>query len=138
MEPIIAQNALFRVFNCARFAYHRHANLSGILHVVFDLLGDIARQHDGAKIVYDIRSDDDSNLATGLDSERLFNPFKRVGKILERRDSLEIGLKRPATGAWPGVQAFGGWKGSGLSGKGIGSFYSLPLYMHEQSQTVFR
>jgi 1-pyrroline-5-carboxylate dehydrogenase len=22
------------------------------------------------------------------------------------------------TGAWPGVQAFGGWKGSGLSGKG--------------------
>jgi 1-pyrroline-5-carboxylate dehydrogenase len=42
------------------------------------------------------------------------------------------------TGAWPGVQAFGGWKGSGLSGKGIGSFYSLPLYMHEQSQTVFR
>ncbi len=42
------------------------------------------------------------------------------------------------TGAWPGVQAFGGWKGSGMSGKGIGSFYSLPLYMHEQSQTVFR
>jgi len=41
------------------------------------------------------------------------------------------------TGAWPGIQAFGGWKGSGLSGKGIGSFYTLPLYMHEQSQTVF-
>jgi 1-pyrroline-5-carboxylate dehydrogenase len=40
------------------------------------------------------------------------------------------------TGAWPGVQAFGGWKGSGSSGKGIGSFYTLPLYMHEQSQTV--
>ena len=42
------------------------------------------------------------------------------------------------TGAWPGVQAFGGWKGSGMSGKGVGSFYSLPLYMHEQSQTVFK
>ena len=40
------------------------------------------------------------------------------------------------TGAWPGIQAFGGWKGSGMSGKGIGGFYSLPLYMHEQSQTV--
>jgi 1-pyrroline-5-carboxylate dehydrogenase len=40
------------------------------------------------------------------------------------------------TGAWPGVQAFGGWKGSGSSGKGIGSFYTLPLYMREQSQTV--
>ncbi len=40
------------------------------------------------------------------------------------------------TGAWPGVQAFGGWKGSGSSGKGIGSFYTLALYMHEQSRTI--
>ncbi|MBN1219149.1 MAG: aldehyde dehydrogenase family protein [Anaerolineae bacterium] len=40
------------------------------------------------------------------------------------------------TGAWPGVQAFGGWKGSGASGKGIGSFYTLALYMHEQSRTI--
>jgi 1-pyrroline-5-carboxylate dehydrogenase len=42
------------------------------------------------------------------------------------------------TGAWPGVQAFGGWKGSGMSGKGIGGLYTLPLYMHEQSQTWFK
>jgi 1-pyrroline-5-carboxylate dehydrogenase len=40
------------------------------------------------------------------------------------------------TGAWPGIQAFGGWKGSGMSGKGVGGHYTLPLYMHEQSQTV--
>ncbi len=40
------------------------------------------------------------------------------------------------TGAWPGVQAFGGWKGSGSSGKGIGGLYTLPLYMHEQSRTI--
>jgi 1-pyrroline-5-carboxylate dehydrogenase len=40
------------------------------------------------------------------------------------------------TGAWPGIQAFGGWKGSGMSGKGVGGLYTLPLYMHEQSQTV--
>jgi 1-pyrroline-5-carboxylate dehydrogenase len=40
------------------------------------------------------------------------------------------------TGAWPGVQAFGGWKGSGTSGKGIGSLYTLALYMHEQSRTI--
>ncbi len=42
------------------------------------------------------------------------------------------------TGAWPGIQAFGGWKGSGMSGKGVGGLYTLPLYMHEQSQTWFR
>lgn len=40
------------------------------------------------------------------------------------------------TGAWPGVQVFGGWKGSGSSGKGIGGMYTLALYMHEQSRTV--
>jgi len=40
------------------------------------------------------------------------------------------------TGAWPGYQALGGWKGSGSTGKAIGSFYYLPQYMREQSQTV--
>ena len=36
------------------------------------------------------------------------------------------------TGAWPGFQPFGGWKGSGSSGKNAGGLYYLPLYMHEQ------
>lgn len=40
------------------------------------------------------------------------------------------------TGAWPGVQPFGGWKGSGSSGKNIGGLYSLLMYMREQSQTT--
>lgn len=40
------------------------------------------------------------------------------------------------TGAWPGVQPFGGWKGSGSTGKNIGGLYYLPLYLREQSQTI--
>ena len=40
------------------------------------------------------------------------------------------------TGAWPGFQPFGGWKGSGSSGKNGGGHYYLPLYMHEQIQTT--
>jgi 1-pyrroline-5-carboxylate dehydrogenase len=40
------------------------------------------------------------------------------------------------TGAWPGYQPFGGWKGSGSTGKAIGSYHYLPLYLREQSQTV--
>jgi acyl-CoA reductase-like NAD-dependent aldehyde dehydrogenase len=57
-------------------------------------------------------------------------------------DHVEAGVtyvNRPqgaTTGAWPGYQAFGGWKGSGSTGKAIGSFYYLPLYLREQSQTV--
>jgi 1-pyrroline-5-carboxylate dehydrogenase len=40
------------------------------------------------------------------------------------------------TGAWPGYQPFGGWKGSGSTGKAIASFHYLSLYLREQSRTV--
>jgi 1-pyrroline-5-carboxylate dehydrogenase len=40
------------------------------------------------------------------------------------------------TGAWPGYQAFGGWKGSSSTGKAGGSLYYLPQFMREQSRTV--
>jgi 1-pyrroline-5-carboxylate dehydrogenase len=57
-------------------------------------------------------------------------------------ENIEAGVtyvNRPqgaTTGAWPGYQPFGGWKGSGSTGKAIGSAYYLPLYLREQSQTV--
>jgi len=40
------------------------------------------------------------------------------------------------TGAWPGVQSFGGWKGSGSSGKNALGPYYVAQFMREQSQTV--
>jgi 1-pyrroline-5-carboxylate dehydrogenase len=40
------------------------------------------------------------------------------------------------TGAWPGFQPFGGWKGSGSSGKNAGGHYYVQLYMHEQIRTL--
>jgi 1-pyrroline-5-carboxylate dehydrogenase len=57
-------------------------------------------------------------------------------------DHIEAGVtyaNRPqgaTTGAWPGFQPFGGWKGSGSSGKNAGGHYYLQLYMHEQINTV--
>ncbi len=39
------------------------------------------------------------------------------------------------TGAWPGVQAFCGWKGSGSSGKGGCGPYYVAQFMREQSRT---
>ncbi len=42
------------------------------------------------------------------------------------------------TGAWPGFQPFGGWKGSGSTGKNAGGHYYLPLYMHEQIHTLVK
>ena len=58
------------------------------------------------------------------------------------QENIEAGVtyaNRPqgaTTGAWPGYQPFGGWKGSGSTGKAIASFYYLPQYLREQSQTV--
>lgn len=57
-------------------------------------------------------------------------------------DHIEAGVtyaNRPqgaTTGAWPGYQPFGGWKGSGSTGKAIASFYYLAQYLREQSRTV--
>lgn len=40
------------------------------------------------------------------------------------------------TGAWPGVQPFGGWKGSGSTGKaGLGMYY-VAQFLREQSHTL--
>lgn len=53
-------------------------------------------------------------------------------------ENIEAGVvyaNRPqgaTTGAWPGFQPFGGWKGSGATGKNAGGLYYLPLYMREQ------
>ncbi len=57
-------------------------------------------------------------------------------------DNIEAGVlyvnreSGATTGAWPGYQSFGGWKGSGSTGKAGGSLYYVQQYMHEQSQTV--
>jgi len=59
-------------------------------------------------------------------------------------DKIEAGVtyaNRPqgaTTGAWPGFQPFGGWKGSGASGKNGGGLYYLPLYLHEQIRTLIK
>ncbi|HEX6945802.1 MAG TPA: aldehyde dehydrogenase family protein [Acidimicrobiia bacterium] len=42
------------------------------------------------------------------------------------------------TGAWPDIQSFGGWKGSGTSGTGGGGPWYLRQYLREQSRTLFR
>jgi 1-pyrroline-5-carboxylate dehydrogenase len=39
------------------------------------------------------------------------------------------------TGAWPGVQSFGGWKSSGSTGKSALGPYYVAQFMREQSQT---
>jgi 1-pyrroline-5-carboxylate dehydrogenase len=62
-----------------------------------------------------------------------------VRRFLDRIEAGVVYVNRRAgatTGAWPGIQSFGGWKGSGSSGKnGLGPYY-VQQFLREQSQTV--
>ena len=64
----------------------------------------------------------------------------RRGAVVPRAHRGRRHVRKPSagatTGAWPGYQPFGGWKGSGSTGKAIASFHYLPLYLREQSRTV--
>ena len=81
-----------------------------------------------------LANDSDLGLTAGV-----YGSPAEVAAFLER---IEAGVtysnraQGATTGAWPGYQPFGGWKGSGNTGKAIASFYYLAQYLREQSQTV--
>jgi len=64
------------------------------------------------------------------------------GEVQQFLDEIQAGVlyvNRRAgatTGAWPGVQAFGGWKGSGSTGKSGLSMYYVSQFLREQSHTI--
>jgi 1-pyrroline-5-carboxylate dehydrogenase len=62
-----------------------------------------------------------------------------VQQFLDRIQAGVLYVNRRAgatTGAWPGIQAFGGWKGSGSTGKAGLSMYYVAQFMREQSRTI--
>jgi 1-pyrroline-5-carboxylate dehydrogenase len=62
-----------------------------------------------------------------------------VGRFLDSIQAGVVYVNRRAgatTGAWPGIQPFGGWKASGSTGKAGGGLYYVQQYMREQSQTI--
>ena len=64
---------------------------------------------------------------------------KEVQAFLDRIEAGVVYVNRRAgatTGAWPGVQPFGGWKGSGSTGKASGGLYYVQQFMREQSRTI--
>lgn len=79
-------------------------------------------------------NDSDYGLTAGF-----YGAPQEIATFHERIEAGVTYVNRPqgaTTGAWPGYQPFGGWKGSGSTGKAIGSYWYLPLYLREQSQTV--
>jgi len=80
-------------------------------------------------------NDTEYGLTAGFFSE----DAAEVDEWLNRIQAGVIYVNRRAgstTGAWPGVQPFGGWKGSGTTGKAGGGPYYVMQYLREQSRTV--
>ncbi len=76
-------------------------------------------------------------LCAGLYSE---NP-REIERFLNSAEAGVLYVNRRSgatTGAWPGIQSFCGWKGSGTDGKGGLGPFTIPRYMREQSLTVMR
>jgi len=77
--------------------------------------------------------------AYGLTAGIFSHDEAEVQRFLDTIQAGVVYVNRRAgatTGAWPGIQSFGGWKGSGSSGKsGLGPYY-VQQFLREQSQTV--
>ncbi|HOZ38880.1 MAG TPA: aldehyde dehydrogenase family protein [Anaerolineaceae bacterium] len=88
---------------------------------------------DDLKQAMELANDVDYGLTAGFvgtpDETEWFFDHVEAGTVYSNRP------QGTTTGAWPGFQSFGGWKGSGSAGKNGGGYYYLPLYMHEQSRT---
>ena len=82
-----------------------------------------------------LANDNIYGLTAGLFSE----DESEIETFLDRIEAGVVYVNRRAgstTGAWPGVQPFGGWKASGTTGKSAGGYHYVQLYLREQSQTV--
>jgi 1-pyrroline-5-carboxylate dehydrogenase len=77
----------------------------------------------------------------GLTAGIYSNKKEEVDMFLE---NIECGVAyvnrsiSATTGAMVGCQSFGGWKGSGTTGKGTGGPYYLTQFMREQSQSIVK
>ncbi len=74
----------------------------------------------------------------GLTAGFFSNDEQEIQQFYDNIQAGVVYVNRAAgatTGAWPGIQTFGGWKSSGSTGKNIGGYYTMPLYGREQSRT---
>lgn len=84
----------------------------------------------------DKANDTEFGLTAGLFSK----DQAEIEKFFDRIEAGTTYVNRRAgatTGAWPDIQSFGGWKGSGTSGAGGGGPWYLRSYLREQSRTIF-
>lgn len=85
----------------------------------------------------ELSNDTDFGLTAGLFS----SDDDEIEKWFARIQAGTTYVNRAAgatTGAWPDIQSFGGWKGSGTSGAGGGGPWYLRQFLREQSRTLIK
>ena len=83
----------------------------------------------------ELANDTEYGLTAGLFSE----DQGEIDRFLNGIQAGVVYVNRKAgatTGAWPGMQPFGGWKGSGTTGKAGGGLHYVQQYLREQSRTI--
>ena len=85
----------------------------------------------------DLANASEYGLTAGIFSE----DEKEIARFFDRIQAGVTYANRRAgatTGAWPGINSFGGWKASGSTGRGTGGPYYVQQFMREQSRVRIR
>jgi 1-pyrroline-5-carboxylate dehydrogenase len=103
------------------------------LFVPITVVGDVSSLDEAI----DLANNTEYGLTAGIFSEddkeieRFFNRIEAGVTYVNRRAGA-------TTGAWPGINSFGGWKASGSTGRGTGGPYYVQQFMREQSRVRIR
>lgn len=110
-----------------------HPLFSEELFVPITVLGDVASLDEAIGLANNTKY----GLTAGIFSEddreiqRFFDHIQAGVTYVNRRAGA-------TTGAWPGINSFGGWKASGSTGRGTGGPYYVQQFMREQSRVRIR
>jgi 1-pyrroline-5-carboxylate dehydrogenase len=110
-----------------------HPLFSEELFVPITVIGEISSLDEGIALA----NNSEYGLTAGIFSE----DDREINEFFNRIQAGVTYANRRAgatTGAWPGINSFGGWKASGSTGRGTGGPYYLQQFMREQSRVRIR
>jgi len=103
------------------------------LFVPITLIGDVSTLDEAIQLA----NRSEYGLTAGLFSE----DDREIAQFYDQIQAGVTYVNRRAgatTGAWPGINSFGGWKASGSTGRGTGGPYYVQQFMREQSRVRIR
>jgi 1-pyrroline-5-carboxylate dehydrogenase len=110
-----------------------HPLFSEELFVPITVVGDVSSLDEAI----DLANNTEYGLTAGIFSE----DDREIQRFFDRIEAGVTYVNRRAgatTGAWPGINSFGGWKASGSTGRGTGGPYYVQQFMREQSRVRIR